>query len=275
MAVFSPKNAENHACCSRIPALCADVGSQWQVSRSRWKSVSISESCSNCTRAHTIKLACQHTRHWGNAQHLNSMIQKVGDDVISRTVKYFANIISEEISDMVALRILNETQSEIRDGTHRRIIHSVAGTHRSALSSELANQLQDLMTNEEIREQAKVFLDANLQQSVDSAEALRRVPLPDAVLRPLVVAVGQTVFNAIADTLAATLSSEEGHAAVEALIADSVDGLVTEMTEGELEEIVTEITLEVIDHIKEAVAVRKWASPDAPPRTVFTKDLGS
>ena len=204
-----------------------------------------------------------------------SEYSKVGDDVISRTVKYFANIISEEISDMVALRILNETQSEIRNGTHRRIIHSVAGTHRSALSSELANQLQDLMTNEEIREQAKVFLDANLQQSVESAEALRRVPLPDAVLRPLVVAVGQTVFNAIADTLAATLSSEEGHAAVEALIADSVDGLVTEMTEGELEDIVTEITLEVIDHIKEAVAVRKWASPDAPPRTVFTKDLGS
>jgi hypothetical protein len=204
-----------------------------------------------------------------------SEYSKVGDDIISRTVKYFANIISEEISDMVSLRILNETQSEIRGGTHRKIIHSVASTHRDALSRELANQLQDLMTNEEVREQARVFLDANLQQSVDSAEALRRVPLPDVVLRPLVVAVGQTVFNAFADTLAATLASDEGHAAVEALISDTVDGLVVEMTEGELEEIVTEISLQVIDHVKDAVAVRKWAYPHAPPRSVFTEDMGS
>ena len=204
-----------------------------------------------------------------------SEYSKVGDDVISRTVKYFANIISEEISDMVSLRILNETQSEIRDGTHQKIIHSVASSHRDALTRELANQVQDVLTSEEVREQARGFLDANLQQAVDSADALRLVPLPDVVLRPLVVTVGQVVFNAFADTLAATLSSEEGHATVETMIGDAVDGLIMELTEGELEQIVTEISLQVIDHVKEAVAVRKWAYPHAPPRSVFTEDMGS
>jgi len=204
-----------------------------------------------------------------------SEYSKVGDDVISRTVKYFANIISEEISDMVSLRILNETQSEIRDGTHQKIIHAVATTHRQALSRELATRVQEVLTSEEVREQARVFLDANLEQAVESADALRLVPLPDVVLRPLVVTVGQVVFNAFADTLAATLSSEEGRATVEAMIGDAVDGLIAELTEGELEQIVTEISLQVIDHVKEAVAVRKWAYPNAPPRSVFTKDLGS
>lgn len=204
-----------------------------------------------------------------------SEYSKVGDDVISRTVKYFANIISEEISDMVSLRILNETQSEIRSGTHRQIIHSVARSHREALSRELANQIQEVLTSEEVREQAKVFLDANLEQAVESADALRLVPLPDVVLRPLVVTVGQVVFNAFADTLAATLSSEEGRTAVEVMIGEAVDGLIDELTEGELEQIVTDISLQVIDHIKEAVAVRKWAYPHAPPRSVFTEDMGS
>ena len=204
-----------------------------------------------------------------------SEYSKVGDDVISRTVKYFANIISEEISDMVSLRILNETQSEIRDGTHQKIIRSVATTHRDALSRELANQLQEILTSEEVREQARGFMNANLEQAVESADALRMVPLPDVVLRPLVVTVGQVVFNAFADTLAATLSSEEGHAAVETMIGDAVDGLIVEMTEGELEQIVTEISLQVIDHVKESVAVRKWAYPHAPPRSVFTEDMGS
>ena len=204
-----------------------------------------------------------------------SEYSKVGDDVISRTVKYFANIISEEISDMVSLRILNETQSEIRDGTHQKIIHSVAATHREALSHELATQVREVLTSEAVREQARGFLDTNLKQAVESADALRLVPLPDAVLKPLVVTVGQVVFNAFADTLAATLSSEEGHATVEAMIGDAVDGLIMELTEGELEQIVTEISLQIIDHVKEAVAVRKWAYPNAPPRSVFTKDLGS
>jgi len=204
-----------------------------------------------------------------------SEYSKVGDDVISRTVKYFANIISEEISDMVSLRILNETQSEIRDGTPQKIIHSVAATHRDALSRELANQVQEILTSEEVREQARGFLDANLQQAVESADALRLVPLPDVVLKPLVVTVGQVVFNAFADTLAATLSSEEGRATVEAMIGDAVDGLILELTEGELEQIVTEISMQVIDHVKEAVAVRKWAYPHAPPRSVFTEDMGS
>jgi len=196
----------------------------------------------------------------------------VGDDPISRTVKYFANIISEEISDMVSLRILNETQEELREGTHKRIIRSVAMNHRDALAAELAMQMRDLLTNNEVRQQAREFLDANLDQAVESADALRRLPLPDVVLRPLVAAVGQAVFNAFADTLAATLSGQEGQHALEAMIRDSIDGLVVEITEGELEAVVREISIEVIGHMKETVAIRKWTLPDQPRQSIFTRE---
>lgn len=197
----------------------------------------------------------------------------VGDDFISRTIKYVANIITEEISDMVALRILNETQEELREGTHKRIIRAVADTHRDALAAQLALQTRDLLANDEVRQQAREFLDANLEQAVESAAALRMMPVPDVLLRPLVNIVGQAVFNAFADTLEATLSSAEGQEAVRTMIAETVDGLVSEITEGELEELVREISIEVIGHMKETVAVRKWALPDRPPRTIFTRDL--
>jgi hypothetical protein len=197
----------------------------------------------------------------------------VGDDFISRTIKYFANIITEEISDMVALRILNETQEELREGTHKRIIRSVVDSHRDALAAQLALQTRDLLANEDVRQQASEFLDANLEQAVESARALRMMPVPDVLLRPLINVVGQAVFNAFADTLEATLSSAEGQAAVRAMIAEAVDGLVSEITEGELEELVREISIEVIGHMKETVAVRKWALPDRPPRTILTRDL--
>lgn len=198
----------------------------------------------------------------------------IGDDFVSRTVRYFTDIISEEISDMVALRILTETQGELRAGTHQRIIRAVAGPHRDALAAELTQRVQGILTNQELRDQAREFLDTNLEQAVESAAALRRLPLPDPLLRALVTTIGQAVFDSFADTLAATLSSVEGRETLEAIIVEAIDGVVEELTEGELETLVREISLDVIDHVKEAVAVRKWALPDTPRRVVFPEDLG-
>ncbi len=149
----------------------------------------------------------------------------------------------------------------------------MAGNHRDALAAQLSMQARDLLASDEVRLQAWAFLDANLDQAVESAEALRRLPLPDVVLRPLVNTVGQAVFNAIADTLAATVSSPEGRSTLEEMIRDTIDGLVVEMTEGELEEVVREISIEVIGHMKETVAVRKWTLPDRPRQTILKRQL--
>ena len=197
----------------------------------------------------------------------------VGDDPISRTIAYFSNIVSEEIADMVSLRILNETQDELNKGTHKVIIDSVATAHRDALAAQLALQARDLLTNVEVRERAQGFLEANLEQSVESTDAFRFVPLPDVVLCPLVSSIGQAVFDAFADTLAATVSSEEGQEELQAIFGDAIDGLVLEITEGELEELVKEISIQVIEHVKETVSVRKWALPDQDRRNVLTREV--
>jgi hypothetical protein len=197
----------------------------------------------------------------------------VGDDPISRTIAYFSNIVSEEISDMVSLRILNETQDELAKGTHRAIIRSVASDHRDALARQLARQTSDLLTDVKVRERAQGFLEANLEQSVDSTDAFRFVPLPDVVLRPLVSSIGQAVFDAFADTLAVTVSSDEGQEALQEMIADAIDSLVTEITQGELEELVKEISIEVIEQVKATVSVRKWALPDQERRKFLTREV--
>ena len=183
----------------------------------------------------------------------------VGSDPLSRTVKYFANIINEEISDMVSLRILNESQEEIRGGTHRRIIRAVLEPRRDALARELTLRMRDVLASAEVRAKVRAFLDANLERSVESAEALRRIPLPGAVVRPLVETIGSLIFDAIADTLAGTLDTEEGQDLLQDMVAAAIDGLVAELTEGEVEGLVREISLESLEHVKEAVRVRKWA----------------
>ncbi|MGB6364200.1 MAG: hypothetical protein WBG64_16160, partial [Thermoanaerobaculia bacterium] len=95
-----------------------------------------------------------------------------------------------------------------------------------------------------------------------------------ALLRALVTTIGQALFDSFADTVAATLSSSDGQETLERIIGDVIDGVVVGLTEGELEALVQEISVDVIDHVKQAVAVRKWALPDKPARVLFTEDLG-
>ncbi len=188
----------------------------------------------------------------------------VGSDPLSRTVKYFANIINEEISDMVSLRILNESQEEIRDGTHRRIIRAVIEPRREALARELTLGMRNALASTEVRGQVRAFLDANLKSSVESAGALRRIPLPRSVVRPLVETIGALIFDAIVDTVAGTLDTEEGQELLCDLVTAAIDGLVAELTTGEVEGLVREISLESLEHVKEAVRVRKWAEAERP-----------
>ncbi len=125
----------------------------------------------------------------------------------------------------------------------------------------------------EVRHQARGFLDANLERAVESSDALRLVPLPNRVLQPLVSTVGGAVFDAFADTLAATLSSQEGRETMRVMVAEAVDGLIEEITEGEMEALVREISVQVLEHMKETVAVRKWTLDDQPRRGVFTREV--
>ncbi len=190
----------------------------------------------------------------------------VGSDPVSRTVKYFANIVNEEISDMVSLRILSESQEEIREGTHRRIIRAVVEPRRDALARELTMRMRDILASPEVRDRIRAFLDANLKNAVENAEALQRIPLRKSVVRPLVETIGTLIFDAIVQTLAGTLDTEQGQELLEDLLGASIDGLVEELTEGEIEVLVREISLESLEHVKKAVAVRKWVEvpPDKP-----------
>jgi len=190
----------------------------------------------------------------------------VGDDIVSRTIAYVANIVSEEISDMVSLRILNESQIEIRDGTHRRIIREVATPRRDALARELTDRLCHVLVSQEVRQRVRAFLDLNFDRAVESSEALERIPLPNGVLRPLVTIIGDLIFDVVSQTLAATLETEEGRAALEELVGASIDGLIEELTEGELEVLVREISLDALEHVEEAVRVRKWVEAEVPIR---------
>jgi hypothetical protein len=194
-----------------------------------------------------------------------SELSDVGDDIISRTVAYFSNVITEEVSDRVAIRILGELHEEILDGTHTRIARATVEPRRAEIERVVANQIRQAITNEETLDQLRGLLQLNLENAVDSSDALHWVPVPKFVLKPLVHFTGEVIVDTALETMTMTLESQEGQGAVEKLAGAVLDDLFYGPGLVEIEGLVKEISLNVIEHMKNVVAIKKWTLGDDAP----------
>jgi len=191
-----------------------------------------------------------------------SELSVVGQDIISRTVAYFSNIITEEVSDRVALRILSEFSEEISDGTHNRIVRETVEPRRPEIEAVITTQIRQTLTNPETLANIRALLLLNLETAVRESESLHSVPMPNFVLNPLVRSVGEVIIDTTFETVEATFESDEGEAALEDVASAVFDDIVYGPGLAETEALVKEITLQVIDHMKEVVAIKKWTLPE-------------
>ncbi len=194
-----------------------------------------------------------------------SELSGVGKDAFSRAVAYVSNIITEEVSDRVALRILSELQEEISDGTHTRIVRATVEPRRAQIEHVVSGQIRQLLTDQTAVLRFRDLLRLNLLNAVDSSEALRSVPVPRAVLRPLVRLTGEVILDTTLETITTTIASDDGERALREVAGAVLDDLFYGPAVVEIEGLAKEISLQVIDHMKEVVAVKKWA--EARPAT--------
>ena len=191
-----------------------------------------------------------------------SDLSRVGRDFLSRGVAYISNIITEEVSDRVAVRILDEYREEIVDGTHVRIARATVEPRRTEIERVLVSQIRAILTDEDTIERFRQLLRLNLANAVDQSESLRSLPLPHIVVKPVVSTVGEVLLDTTLETITTTLDSVDGQEAVEALADSILEALFYGPALVELESLASDICLQVIDHMKEVVVVKKWALPD-------------
>ena len=191
-----------------------------------------------------------------------SELSRVGKDFLSRAVAYISNIITEEVSDRVAVRILTEFGEEIEDGTHVRIARATIEPRRKEIEGVLVSQIRAILTDEETIERFRELLSLNLANAVEESESLRSLPLPHVVVKPIVSAVGEVVLDTTLETISTTLDSSEGEAAVSAVADSILEALFYGPALAELESLTKEISLQVINQMKDVVMVKKWALPD-------------
>lgn len=190
-----------------------------------------------------------------------SELSVVGRDVFSRTVAYFSNIITEEVSDRVALRILSELHEEIEDGTHNRIVRATIEPRLDEIQHAIARQIYEVLTDPITLHNLRTLLNLNLEAAVEESEAFRSVPMPKVILSPLVRATGEIILDTALEAITTTLDSVEGQRALEEVSASILRAVAYGPGLGEIETLTKDITLQVIDHMKEVVAIKKWTLP--------------
>ena len=191
-----------------------------------------------------------------------SDLSRVGRGFLSRSVAYISNIITEEVSDRVAVRILDEYREEIVNGTHVHIARTTIKPRREQIERVLVHQIRAILTDEETIERFRQLLQLNLANAVDESESLRSLPLPHVVVKPVVSAVGEIILDTTLETISRTIDSDEGQDAVQALANSILEAIFAGPALGELEVLAKDITIQIIDHMKEVVTVKKWALPD-------------
>jgi hypothetical protein len=187
-----------------------------------------------------------------------SEMTAIGQDVVSRTVKYVVRVIAEEITDLVTLRILDATQAKVQKGVYAEVFHKELAERKDVLRDGVVRTLRDVAGDGELRESVREFLRLNLDQSVASAPALRGIPLPDPVLRRLVRAVGDAIFDSLVRTVADTLHDERGAELLESIVDEIVDSALADFAGEDLDELVKSIAVAMIERTKESVAVKEW-----------------
>jgi hypothetical protein len=196
-----------------------------------------------------------------------SELSTVGKDYVSRTVAYISNIITEEVSDRVAIRILDEYAEEIADGTHARIASSVVLPRKREIARALADQIAQMLTDEATLDRLRELLELNLETAIEESESLQSVPLPNAVVRPIVRVVGEVLLETTLETVRTTLDTDDGRQAVEAVADAVLERFLTGPWLSEIESLARDISIEVIEQMKATVAVRKWALPKDHPKS--------
>jgi len=195
-----------------------------------------------------------------------SELSNVGKDIFTRTVLYFSNIITEEVSDRVALKILTEYHEEVSDGTHARIIQSVVEPRKTEIEIVLANQIRQTLTDPQTIGRLRSLLSLNLENAVEQSESLQAIPLPNAILKPAVRVVGEVILDTTLETVTTTLDSPEGEQAVLEAAGAVLDDVFYGPGLVEMEVLVKDITLQVLEHMMDVVSVKKWALADDQTR---------
>ena len=186
-----------------------------------------------------------------------SDLTSIGDDFVSRTVKRYSTILTEEVSDRVAARILTEMQDEIQRGASIDIFLSALEPRREAIKQLMIGNVRRFAAQRPGEPATRELLESSLEEAARNVPSLQLVP--DFIKATLTREIGVAVFDAINETLAQSVQGERGEELVGEVVDMILDDILREGQGSPVDELYRTISLDVLENMKTAVSQKKWA----------------
>lgn len=182
-----------------------------------------------------------------------SEFTNVGDDAISRTIKYYSDIIKEELSDMVTIQILTEAQEEMKSGTSMEIFTNAIDKKRDKIKQVVISKINSSITGKHVEEKFKQILSEVISQTSKST-------FPTIFPEKFTNEVGNRIFYTITSGIGDIMTNESSKKKIEELIDFIIDEVMESAKDEEINELNTDITIELLENIKKQVKVKKWVT---------------
>lgn len=206
-------------------------------------------------------------------------MQRIGlfdlrDTYLYQTYLKYRNILLEEISDRVTVRIIEGLQSEIRgsEKVTERITEEVLAPQREALIQALTHRLQEATAVAYSSQQDDFhdYLDGVIAEAVEKNREISTIASLPGIGRPVASllerAISDIVFNVI-DRMVADVASLENDRVIAEVTSVSADALLSPKYDQRLNRLARSIVLQSLDVIKDHVQLRSWKQEYTPPST--------
>ena len=203
-------------------------------------------------------------------------MQRIGlfdlrDTYLYRKFEKYRDIVLEEISDRVTVRIIEGLQTEIRGSqpVTERIAEEVIAPQREALIQALTHRLQQATAVAYGSRQADFhdYLDEVIADAVDNNREISTIASLPGVGRPVATllerAISDIVFSVI-DRMVADLASLDNDRAITEVAAISTDALLSPKYDERLNRLARSVVLQSLDVIKDHVQIREWKEEYTP-----------
>lgn len=182
-----------------------------------------------------------------------------------RQLAIVADIVVEEISDRVVIKVLTGVQDEMRSGGKqltRRVVREVIEPRRGQLTQAVSGQIERAIVAayRDNRTQMQHYVGGVVHRAVDANPALKnleRVPMLGAyVSDALDEAISDTVNHVLDEAVDGLTSSE-----FDALVANIVDSVIARLLSEDIDDASGEARdalIETLELVKDEVAVKRW-----------------
>lgn len=175
--------------------------------------------------------------------------------------KYY-DILLEELTDRIAIRMLDNVQQEIRagDGLSAPVIERVVQPRKQALIREISQRLEAMAGDayahhrDDTLRYVRGLVGRTLAESPE-LKRLSRLPMGGPLTRGLEASLSDLACHLVDEALAG-LKSSEFSALVEHLAESGFDAWLR--TDPETERITEQVLVDMLDLLKEQIAVKGW-----------------